>query len=116
LAVDEPAPLRAGERAVLVVEREDARRSAAERWWGHETGETVEVREGAAWAVTFDDGGADALMDLALVRGRRHGLLCNPHSQDCRVAGEAVPLPWLGEAPPPVPRRRARPRATRSRE
>ena len=105
----DPAPLRAGERAVVVVDRDGARRAAAERWWLHETGVAVEVREGIAWALVFDEGGAEALEDLALVRGRRHGLLCNPHSQECHVAGERVPLPWLGEAEvPPVATPRSR--------
>jgi len=96
------APLMEGECLVLVVEREGARREAAERWWRHETGESVEVREALAWAVRVD-GATDAdLEELTLVRGRRHGLLCNPHSQDCRLAGGEVPLPWLEE--PPAPR------------
>ena len=109
MASADPPPLRAGERAVVVVDRGGARRGAAERWWLHETGVAVEVREGTAWALSFDGDGAEQVEDLALVRGRRHGLLCNPHSQDCHVAGESVPLPWLGEAEVPpvaVPRNR----------
>ena len=77
-AAGDPTPLERGERAVLVVDREGERRPAAERWWRHETGETVTVREGIAWLVRFE-GAADpeTLTDLAIVRGRRHGLLCN---------------------------------------
>lgn len=99
VSADDPAPLESAERAVLVVEREGARRPAAERWWRHETGEAVEVREGTAWAVKLDGAREADLEDLTLVRGRRHGLLCNPHSQDCRLAGGSVPLPWLEESP-----------------
>jgi hypothetical protein len=106
VSATEAAPLRPGEHAVLVVDRDEARRAAAERWWLHETGTAVEVREGTAWALAFDGDGAGAVEDLALVRGRRHGLLCNPHSQDCRVAGASVPVPWLSEADPPPSRRR----------
>ena len=90
----EAPPLRAGEHAVLVVDRDGDRRAAAERWWLHETGSAVEVREGTAWAIATSSDG-EAIEDLSLVRGRRHGLLCNPHSQDCRVAGTSVPVPWL---------------------
>lgn len=98
-AADAP-PLEAPERAVLVVDRDGARREAAERWWRHETGEAVEVREGTAWAVSLEGAREGDLEDLALVRGRRHGLLCNPHSQDCRLATGSVPVPWLEEPTP----------------
>jgi hypothetical protein len=104
------APLEVGEHAVLVVDRAASRRAAAERWWRHETGENVEVREGTAWVVRLMVHPSHRLEtdleDLALVRGRRHGLLCNPHSQDCRLAEDLVPLPWLSEP--------ANPRATRA--
>ena len=106
LSESEPPPLGPGERAVVVVDREGARRGAAERWWQHETGRAVEVREGTAWALEFEGETGDAVEDLALVRGRRHGLLCNPHSQDCRVAGARVPVPWLSNEEPTPPRRR----------
>jgi hypothetical protein len=99
MATADIAPLQAGERAVLVMERAGFRRGAAERWWRHETGENVEVREGTAWAVRLSGALESDLEDLALVRGRRQGLLCNPHSQDCRLAEEVVPLPWLCEPP-----------------
>jgi hypothetical protein len=114
LGKEEAAPLRAGERAVLVFERGGARLPAAERWWKHETGEEVEVREGTVWVLSFDETRttAEEVEDLALVRGRRHGLLCNPHSQDFRVAGESVPLPWLDRNDAPgVPSRSTRRRS-----
>jgi hypothetical protein len=110
LAEAEAPPLAAGERAVLVVEREGSRRAAAERWWHHETGEQVDVHEGVA---------SQDAEDLALVRGRRHGLLCNPHSQWARWAEGSVPLPWIeGETsatPPsrPTRRRTSSPRSKR---
>jgi len=31
-----------------------------------------------------------------VVRDRRHGLLCNPHAQDHRIAAGTIPLPWFG--------------------
>ena len=102
VAPGDPPPFEAGERAVLVVDREGARRGAAERWWKHETGEAVEVREGTAWVVRLTQPQESDLEDLTLVRGRRHGLLCNPHSQDCRLSEGTVPLPWLTE--PAAPR------------
>jgi len=108
-AAGDPAPLRAGEAAVLVVERGATRRPAAERWWHHETGQPVAVREGLAWAVAFDDAGParEQLEALAVVRDRRHGLLCNPQAQDHRIAGAEVPLPWIEEEEPPPPARQA---------
>ena len=106
LSESEAPPLSPGERAVMVVDRDGARRGAAERWWQHETGHEVEVREGTAWALGLEEEAGDAVEDLALVRGRRHGLLCNPHSQDCRVAGKRVPVPWLSDEEPTPPRRR----------
>ncbi|TMQ71558.1 MAG: hypothetical protein E6K80_05195 [Candidatus Eisenbacteria bacterium] len=109
LSAGEPAPVASGEHAVLVVERAGDRRAAAERWWRHETGETVIVREGTAWLLTFENGAGEAeLEDLALVRERRRGLLCNPHSQECRWAKDAIPLPWLGSETPASDSRPAR--------
>jgi hypothetical protein len=110
LTGQDPPPLATGERAVLVFEREGIRRPAAERWWRHETGEVVEVAEGTVWALTFEgsDASAGAIEDLSRVRGRRHGLLSNPHSQDYRVAEEQVPIPWLTEAGPAEAGSRAR--------
>jgi hypothetical protein len=97
LGPDEAAPLEAGERAVLVVERGGARRAAAERWWVAGTGHAVEVREGVVWALRFAPGvdAARAASLLAVVRDRRHGLFCNPHAEEHRLAGGAAPFPWL---------------------
>lgn len=103
----EPAPVGADERVVLVTERGGERRAGAERWWRHETGGRVEVREGTAWVLAFEPGtgaaaeAADA-ESLAIVRDPQHGLFCNPHSQDARSADASVPFPWLT----PAPRRR----------
>jgi hypothetical protein len=63
----------------------------------HETGTPAEIREGVAWALRLA-AGADAgraAADLAILRDRGHGLLCNPHWQDARVAAGEVPLPWI---------------------
>ena len=116
LGADEPPPLADDEQVVLVFERDGTRRAAAERWWQHETGEAVAVREGTAWALAFDPSPEpDAVDDLTLVRGRRHGLLCNPHSQECRMAGERVPLPWIDtEEPAATGTKRPRKRSTPS--
>jgi hypothetical protein len=98
LQAGEAAPIGADEIGVLVVERGGERRPAAERWWRHETGTTVEIREGVAWALELAPGvRAEAADDLAILRGREHGLLCNPHWQDARVASGVVPLPWFAE-------------------
>lgn len=97
-AASDPAPLVDGEHAVLVFERGEERRGGAERWWKHETGREIEVREGLAWAMTFEPPAAnpaEAIEDLTVVRGRRHGLLCNPHAQEYRVATGPIPMPWL---------------------
>jgi hypothetical protein len=97
---DEPAPFRADESLVLVVDRGLERRPAAERWWRHETGAKVEVREGLAWALGFEPG-ADAAREtasLAAVEDRATGLLSNPHFQDWRPGkGAAPPWPWMAE-------------------
>jgi hypothetical protein len=98
IAEADAPPLDADERAVLVTERGEERRAGAERWWKHETGAVVEVREGVAWAMRFDLPAkqvAAAVESLALLRDRRTGLLCNPHAQDVGIAGTKVPLPWL---------------------
>ena len=93
----DPLPLSAGERVVLVTERGGERRLAAERWWRHETGGDAEIREGVAWALRFEAGARaeDSARDLATLRGRDHGLLCNPHWQEARLAAGTVPLPWI---------------------
>jgi hypothetical protein len=97
----DPAPVDQDERVVLVWEREGERRPAAERWWRHETGEAIEVREGVAWVLRFEGGTtADQAAELAQLRDRRHGLFCNPHAQELRVAGDEIPIPWLGAGRP----------------
>lgn len=94
----EAAPFRAEEALVLVVDRGLERRTAAERWWKHETGTRVQVREGTAWALVFESG-VDAMKQarsLAKVRDRAHGLLSNPHFQDWRPGqGVEPPFPWI---------------------
>jgi len=107
-SAEEPAPLAPEEQAVLVSERGLERRSAAERWWSNVTGGPVEVREGVVWVLRFEEGvdAAAQAADLAVLRDRDHGLLCNPGAQEHRLSGAEVPLPWLT----PVrarPRRRA---------
>lgn len=95
---EERAPV-AGGPALLVSERDLVRRPAAERWWKHDAGRTIEVREAVVWALVFDpDTGPTEAMahaeGLAVVRDRRHGLFCNPHAQDWALSAEP-PLPWL---------------------
>ena len=101
----EPAPFAEEEALVLVVDRGLERRPPAERWWRHETGEKVEVREGVVWALAFEPG-ADAAREaasLAAVTDRAHGLLSNPHFQSWSAGtGEHPPWPWLA-----APKRRA---------
>ena len=97
----DPAPFRPEEALVLVLDRGLERRAAGERWWKHETGEKVEVREGTVWALAFEPGEAAAARagELAEVRDRRHGLLANPHFQDWRLGtGASPPWPWLERA------------------
>jgi len=84
LGIDQPADFppvpNPGETLVLVLERGGERREGAERWWRHETGERVEVREAVVWALRFDPGG-DAVAraaDLAVTHDRAHGLFANP--------------------------------------
>jgi hypothetical protein len=93
----EAAPVLPGEQVVLVFDRGDERRAAAERWWSHVTNEAVEVREGVVWVLGFEPGvdAAAAAADLAVLRGQDHGLLCNPHAQESRLSGAEVPLPWF---------------------
>ena len=92
------APFSAEEALVLVLDRGLERRPAAERWWRHETGAKVEVREGTAWALCFEPGtdAATSAASLAAVTDRAHGLLSNPHFQDWRAGtGASPPWPWL---------------------
>jgi hypothetical protein len=102
----EPAPFQGEEALVLVVDRGLERRPAGERWWKHETGEKVEVREGTVWALAFEPGedAAARAGELAEVRDRHHGLFANPHFQDWRAGkGALPPWPWLER-----PRKRAK--------
>ena len=104
-SASEPAPFLPDEALVLVIDRGLERRTAAERWWKHETGAKVEVREGLAWALTFEPGAdaARAATALAAVEDRATGLLCNPHFQDWRPGdGAAPPWPWLGAPDKPA--------------
>jgi hypothetical protein len=83
-----------------VLDRGLERRTAAERWWRHETGARVDVREGTVWALGFEPGedvGAQAAA-LAETTDRAHGLLANPHFQEWRLArGASPPWPWLAK-------------------
>ena len=102
----DPAPFRPEEALVLVLDRGLERRPAGERWWKHETGEKVEVREGTVWALAFEPGedAAARAGELAEVRNRHHGLLANPHFQDWRPGtGASPPWPWIER-----PRKRAK--------
>jgi len=108
---DDPSPFAPEEALVLVMERGDERRPGAERWWRHETGSRVEVREGVVWALRFAAGtdSGRCAEDLAVTRDREHGLLANPHSQDCRiVAAGPPPLDWLSRRAGRSPRRSGR--------
>jgi hypothetical protein len=82
-----PGPVERSEAVALVVERGGDRRAAAERWWRHETGGRIEVREGVAWVMRFDPGADAARLaeELAVARDRGTGLFCNPHAQDVDV-------------------------------
>lgn len=114
-SADERAPFRDEEALVLVVDRGLERRTAAERWWKHETGAKVEVREGTAWALEFAPGTdvTAAAAELAAVSDRAHGLLSNPHFQDWRSGqGASPPWPWITAAARPA--RTARPGTKRT--
>jgi hypothetical protein len=94
----EPVPVRPGEVAVLVWDRDGERRDAAERWWDHQTGDRIQVREGAVWLMTFEPDGdpGERARRLAVTDARDTGLLCNPNAQMWRLAIDAVPLEWFG--------------------
>jgi hypothetical protein len=100
-------PAAAGEQTVLVFERDGERRPAAERWWRHETGRRIEVREGTAFVLRFEPSvdAAACTAALAVVSDRSHGLLCNPNAEEFAVAGADIPLRWMSG---PKPRRRTR--------
>ena len=91
----EAGPAMAGAHVVIVTERGGDRRAAAERWWLHETGACIEVREGTAWRIEIAPDSKLVLDDLITVRDRCHGLLCHPRSQEARVASGRIPLPWI---------------------
>jgi len=96
----DPPPVAAGEQVVLVYERGEERRGAAERWWRHQTGRAIEVREGVAWVLGLAPDVTDPAAlaeELTVLRDRRHGLLCNPHAQEYRIASDAVPLAWMND-------------------
>lgn len=98
-AGDAPSPVDAGEAVALVVERGGDRRTAAERWWRHETGARIEVREGVAWVMRFEPGADAAALanELAVAKDRRTGLFCNPHAQAADVVTGPPPLErWPG--------------------
>jgi hypothetical protein len=82
---------------VLVWERGGARRPAAERWWRHETGETVAVCEGVVWALRFAVG-TDAAERCA--SWRRHAISGTDSSRtgsrrNIGVQDQAPPLAWI---------------------
>jgi hypothetical protein len=94
-----PSPVDAAEAVALVVERGGDRRAAAERWWRHETGARIEVREAVAWVMRFEPGtdAAARAAELAVARERGTGLFCNPHAQEADVATGPPPLErWPG--------------------
>ena len=103
-AARDPVPVSADEQLVLVTERGGERRGAAERWWQHETGRTVEVREGIVWALTFATAreAKARAAELVRVRSREHGLFCNPWCQDARTEDGKPPLPWIGAVSAPT--------------
>ena len=82
---------------VAVWERGGERRAAAERWWLHETDESVEVREATLWELTAttSEVANGIRAELTLLRDARHGLLCNPWSQEYRALEVDDPLPWI---------------------
>ena len=96
----DPLPGPAGVERIVVWERDGERRPAVERWWRHETAETVEVREAVVWMVRFAPGveTAAAARDLARLRDARHGLLCNPWSQAMRIGVTTAAWPWIDPA------------------
>ena len=97
-ADSEDVPFAPDEHVVLVFERDGERRTAEERWWKHETGTKIEVREGVVWALRFvsADGAVAAAAALATATDRRQGLLCNPQFQESRMATpDELPLPWM---------------------
>ena len=104
----EPVPAGDDEALVLVFERDGERRAAAERWWRHDGGQRVEIREGVVWALRFAPG-TDATAragELAVTEGRARGLFANVNAEEYRVcAGSVPPLDWMTHRVPRSPRR-----------
>lgn len=96
-AEDEAVPDAAGAETILVLERGGTRRAAAERWWRHETGRRVTVREAVAWVLEFgpDADGPAAARSLMTVRGAAEGLFANPHAEAAACASGTIPLAWI---------------------
>lgn len=93
------AIVRPDERLLLVHDADGARRVPAERWWRHETGDDVEVREAVVWSLDFAGETTGLVEELAVLRSRRHGLFCNPHAQRFAISGAEPPLPWIKVGP-----------------
>jgi len=109
-AAESPSPVDAAEAVALVVERGGDRRAAAERWWRHETGSRIEVREAVAWVMRFEPGADAAALanELAVAKDRRTGLFCNPHAQAADVvAGPPTLDRWPAARRPPAGRGRS---------
>ena len=107
-AAHDPVPAGGEEALVLVFERGGERRMPAERWWRHDAGERVEVREGVVWALAFAPGEDAAVRaaELAVTHSRAEGLFANPHVEEHRVcAGAAPPLDWMTKKVARTPRR-----------
>jgi hypothetical protein len=60
----------------------------------------VDLRRGVVWRFVVravdEPGARDAALDLAVTRGRTHGLLANPHAQSAEIVG-IVPGPAAGK-------------------
>jgi hypothetical protein len=93
----DPAPRATDAVALLVVERGEDRSAASERWWRHETGAMVEVREAVVWMLSFEPGedAAARSRELAALEDRGRGLFANPASQDWTLTAEVPPLAWI---------------------
>jgi hypothetical protein len=96
----DPAPGAPGVETILVVERGSPRRAAAERWWRHETGRRIAVREAVAWVLEFAPGtdAASSAESLMTVRDQVHGLFANPHAEAAARASGTIPLAWITAA------------------
>lgn len=93
----DPIPGDADPVYVAVWERGGERRRAAERWWLHETGDAVEVHEATVWELRSDPPSEReaVAVSLTLLRDARHGLFCNPWSQEFRTLGHDAAPPWI---------------------